>query len=93
MFVFAVPIYFLLFFPLVFVLVNDFLFSGFSLFLLFLVHFGNAYDLIFVVVSFFLLYAFACCVYGRVYNHCEICQMLFHGCFTYPHKGFLEEIT
>ena len=30
---FAVPIYFLLFFPLAFVLVNDLLFSGFSLFL------------------------------------------------------------
>ena len=39
------------FFPPVFVLANDLLFSGFSLFLLFLVCFGNAYD--FVVAGFF----------------------------------------
>ena len=53
------------FFPLVFVLVYD-LFSGLSLFLLFLVYFGNAYDLVFVVVCFFLLYAFAFYFYCRV---------------------------
>ena len=62
---FAVPIY-LHFFPPVFVLVNDLLSSGFSLFLLFLVCFGNAYDFVFVVVGFFLLYAFAFYVYCRV---------------------------
>ena len=55
------------FFPLVFVcvLVNDLLFSGFSLFLLFPVCFGNAYGFV-VVVCFFLLFAFAFYVYCRV---------------------------
>ena len=52
-------IFFFFFSLLVFVLVNDFLFSGFSLFLLFLVYFGNAYDLICVVVSF-------CCMHLHV---------------------------
>ncbi len=46
-------------------LVNDLLFSGFSLFLLFLVCFGNAYGFV-VVVCFFLLFAFAFYVYCRV---------------------------
>ena len=50
----------------VFVLVNDLLFSGISLFLLFLVCFGNAYDYVFVV-CFFLLYAFVFYVYCRPY--------------------------
>ena len=55
------------FLPLVFVLMNYLLFSGFSLFWLFLVCFGNAYDFVFVVVvCFFLLYAFAFYVYCRV---------------------------
>ena len=52
--------------PLLFGLVNNPFSSGFSLFLMFLVCFENAYDFIFVVVSFFLLYAFAFYVYCRV---------------------------
>ena len=54
------------FFPLVFVLVNDLLFSGFLLFLLFLVCFRNVYNFVSVVVCFFLLYAFEFCVYCHV---------------------------
>ena len=58
---FVVPIYFP-FFPLVFVLVNDLLLSGFSLFLLFLVCFGNAYDFVFVLF----LFVVCICIYCRV---------------------------
>ena len=64
------------FFPLVFVLVSD-IFSGFSLFLLFFVCFGNAYD------SVLLLFVSFCCMHLHfmfiaVSNHCEICQVFFH---------------
>ena len=64
---YAVPIYLFIFNPLLFGLVTNPFSSGFSLFLLFLVCFGNAYDFVVVVaVCFFLLYAFALYVYCRV---------------------------
>ena len=68
-----------LFFPLAFVLVNDFFFFWF--FVVFC--FGNAYD--FVFVCFFLLYALVFYAYCRVIS--DVLSLMF---FHVPPLGFLK---
>ena len=67
---FAVSIYFLSFFPLASVLVND-LFSGFSF-----LFFGNAGDFLFFVLL--LLFVSFCCMYLYFMFTAVFCQMFFH---------------
>ena len=85
--VFAVPIY-LDFFPLAFVLVNDLLFSGFSLFL-----FWNCVGFCFLLLLLFVVDVVGCCcmhmyfMFADVSYQINVLSLMF---FHVPPLGFLK---